>query len=82
MDENCYQFPELLPQEEIVEILTNRMVVCNNEHCVLEKDKLIDLFRKFIVPLPQRVQLKRAAEKRKPREMLKYIKNFTLKRKR
>ena len=78
-----YHFPDNLSQDQLVQILRKRRVLCSNtEHCSLQKEKLIDLFKKFIVPLPQREKHKRLENQQKPREMLSYIKLISSKEKR
>lgn len=77
-----YQFPEVLTQQQLLDILRKRSIVRGSSHCALEKDELIRLFREYVVPLPQRMQLKNRKETRKPNEMLRYIKHTAVKRKR
>lgn len=52
-------YPEILSRERLIEILSQRCFA-NEEIQGLEKHQLVNLFYKFVTPLPQRtVQLKR-----------------------
>ena len=73
---NC--FPEMLSVEEIARILKKRTVLRENEISSDEKDYLVELFKKFVIPLPQRHQLRRLQDSRRPKEMLKLLKSKSL----
>lgn len=82
-DDIIYFLPDALTYDQLVGILTKRMVLCNdNRHCPLQKEHLIGLFRKFIVPLPPRVKNRKIEDKERPREMVNYIRRISLQGKR
>ena len=72
------QFPEMLSVEEITNILKKRTVLRENERFSNEKDYLVELFKKFVIPLPQRHQLRRLQHSRRPKEMLRLLKSRPL----
>lgn len=69
------QFPEMLSVEEITRTLKKRTILRENERFSDEKDYLVELFKNFVIPLPQRHQLRRLQDARRPKEMLKLLKN-------
>lgn len=83
MFDGSYDFPRMLTKEELTCALKKRQILCNDEHCTrLGKDGLLELCRKFIVPAQKKVQLKRGAEKRRTENMMEYIKQVSMNRKR
>lgn len=59
--------PEVLTREKLVEILVERRMPLN-EIDNLEKHALVELFYKFVVPLPQRLHQLRRSKRRVPRD--------------
>lgn len=52
-DNHDWLYPELLSQERLVEILRQRYIR-RTDLDQLQKDELVDLYNKYIIPLPQR----------------------------
>ena len=68
-----YQFPENLSSSKLKKILRKRSVLQANE-TYNDKDDLVRLFRKFVLPLPQRPQLKRLQSQRQRTAVCKPLK--------
>ena len=82
-EDTIYCLPDVLTFDQLVEILTKRMVLCKDKrHCPLQKEHLLGLFRKFILPLPPREKFRKLEDIKKPREMVKYIRRISLQEKR
>ena len=86
MDRNTditYICPDTLTCDQLVHELRKRTILrSNKDHYSFQKEHLVCLFKKYVVPLPQREQYKKAIESHNPGEMLTYIKSSSLKRKR
>ena len=86
MDRNTdimYSNPDTLTRNQLVHELKRRSILCSNkDHCGLQKEHLVFLFKKYAVPLPQREQYKKAVKVQNPGAMLKYIKSYSLKKER
>ena len=81
--EICYQIPELLSSEKLISALRQRRVIRSEEDVsCFDKEALVTLFKKFILPLPQRKQLRRCQKRKCQKEMIKYLqRNSGIKRK-
>lgn len=55
-------YPELLPEEKLIEILSSRGIP-EKELCEKDKDVLVQLSHRYVVPLPQRTTNMRRANR-------------------
>lgn len=75
-EERILDHPEILDRENLIEILCNRSIPLD-EIKDLDKQELVNLFYKFVAPLPQRLHQLRRGKREPPKSTERTVGNKT-----